>query len=113
EHDPDRAPGHDRHRDLGRSAPGAPRRAARSGERTAMKLRRSARTSIEALFAHKVRALLALSSVTVGVMAVVLTGAIGAGAQRDVARKLEAIGTNLIVVRPAQVQRLASRKAMA
>jgi putative ABC transport system permease protein len=78
-----------------------------------MNLHRSVRTSLQALFAHKVRAILALSAVTIGVMAVVLTSAIGAGAQRDVAQKMEAIGTNLIVVRPAQVQRLASRKTIA
>jgi putative ABC transport system permease protein len=78
-----------------------------------MNLHRSVRTSIRALFAHKVRAILALSAVTIGVMAVVLTSAIGAGAQRDVEQKMEAIGTNLIVIRPAQVQRLASRKTIA
>jgi putative ABC transport system permease protein len=77
-----------------------------------MNLRRSARTSFRALFAHKVRALLALSAVTIGVMAVVLISAIGAGAQRDLAQKMAALGTNLIVVRPAPVQRLASRKGI-
>jgi len=78
-----------------------------------MKLSRTARTSLRALFAHKVRALLAVSSITIGVMAVVLTSAIGAGAQRDVDQKLSTIGTNLIVVRPAQVPRSASRKELA
>lgn len=78
-----------------------------------MNLSRAARTSLRALFAHKVRALLAVSSITIGVMAVVLTSAIGAGAQRDVDQKLSAIGTNLIVVRPAQVPRSASRKELA
>ncbi len=78
-----------------------------------MNLQRAVRTSLRALFAHKVRALLALSSVTIGVTAVVLTSALGAGAQRDVLRRMEAIGTNLIVIRPAQVQRLAARKTIA
>jgi putative ABC transport system permease protein len=77
-----------------------------------MNLRRSARLSIRALFAHKVRAILALTSVSIGVTAVLLTSAIGAGAQRDVVRQMETIGTNLIVVRPAQVERLASRKTI-
>lgn len=78
-----------------------------------MNIRLNARTSLQALFAHRVRALLALASVTIGTMAVVLTSAIGAGAQRDVARRMETMGTNLIVVRPATVQRLAARKTIA
>lgn len=78
-----------------------------------MNLHRSIRTSLRALFAHKVRAVLALSAVTIGVAAVVLTSAIGAGAQAEASKKMEAIGTNLVVVRPAQVQRLAARKTVA
>lgn len=77
-----------------------------------MKLRRTLRPSLRALFAHRLRATLALSSVAVGVAAVVLTSAIGDGAQRDVMRRVESMGTNLLIVRPAQVERLASRKAI-
>jgi ABC-type antimicrobial peptide transport system permease subunit len=77
-----------------------------------MNLRRSARSSIRQLFAHKVRAILALASVSIGVASVILTSAIGAGAQREVVRRIEAMGTNLIVVRPSQVERLASRKTI-
>ncbi len=74
-----------------------------------MKLARIIRASFRILFAHRMRAALALSSVSIGVAAVLLTAAIGAGAQQQVAEKTAAIGTNLIVVRPAQVERLASR----
>lgn len=77
-----------------------------------MKLRRSFRTSLRALFAHKVRAALALACVAAGVAAVVLTSAIGTGARQEVVRKIEAMGTNLLIVRPAQVERLASRKTI-
>ncbi|HEX6101143.1 MAG TPA: ABC transporter permease [Thermoanaerobaculia bacterium] len=77
-----------------------------------MKLRRSFRMSVRALTAHKVRAALALASVAAGVAAVVLTSAIGTGAQQEVVRKIEAMGTNLLIVRPAQVERLASRKTI-
>jgi len=77
-----------------------------------MKLRRTLRPSLRALFAHKLRATLALSSVAVGVAAVVLTSAIGEGAQRDVVQRIEGMGTNLLIVRPAQVERLASRKSI-
>jgi putative ABC transport system permease protein len=77
-----------------------------------MKLRRSFRMSVRALFAHKTRAALALASVAAGVAAVLITSAIGTGAQQEVSRKIETIGTNLLIVRPAQVERLASRKTI-
>jgi putative ABC transport system permease protein len=75
-----------------------------------MRLRRSLTLSLRALFAHKVRASLALASVSAGVAAVILTSAIGAGAQRDIRQKIERMGVNLLVVRPVQVARSAARK---
>lgn len=77
-----------------------------------MKIRRSAGLSLRALFAHKLRAILALSSVGIGVAALVLTSAIGAGAQKEVLRSLENMGTNLLVVRPARVKKLTARKSI-
>jgi putative ABC transport system permease protein len=56
------------------------------------------------------RAILAVSSVAAGVVAVVVTGAIGQGAKEEVLRQTENIGTNLLVVRPAQVSYSAARK---
>lgn len=75
-----------------------------------MKLRRTLGPSLRALFAHRVRALLAVSSVTAGVAAVVLTSAIGKGVAQDIRGRIEAIGANLLVVRPAPVKRLVARK---
>jgi putative ABC transport system permease protein len=69
--------------------------------------------SVRALLAHRMRTALALASVSAGVAAVILTSAIGDGAQRDIARNVERLGVNLLVVRPAQVKRLASRRAIA
>jgi putative ABC transport system permease protein len=66
--------------------------------------------SIRALFAHKLRATLALASVAAGVAAVVVTSAIGTGAEQEVLRQTETMGTNLLVVRPAQVKNSAARK---
>jgi putative ABC transport system permease protein len=77
-----------------------------------MKLRRSLGPSLRALLAHKLRAGLALASIAVGVASVVLTSAIGKGAEREVLRGIEGLGTGLLVVRPAQVKRLAGRKTM-
>jgi putative ABC transport system permease protein len=75
-----------------------------------IRLRRSVKPSLRALAAHRTRALLALASVSVGVAAVVLTNAIGVGAEQQIVRRIETVGTNLLVVRPAQVQRLTARK---
>jgi len=77
-----------------------------------MKLLRGLGISARALFAHKVRTALALSSVAVSVAAVVVVSAIGTGAQREILRQAEIIGTNLLVVRPAQVKNSAARKQL-
>lgn len=77
-----------------------------------MRVRRSFRLSRRALFAHRMRAALAVTSVAAGVGVVLLTSAIGAGAQRAIVRKIESMGTNLLIVRPAPVERRASRKTI-
>lgn len=77
-----------------------------------MKLRRNIGTSLRALFAHRVRATLAVLSVSVGTAAVIVTNAIGTGADRDIQRGIESLGVNLVVVRPAEVQRTAARRAL-
>jgi putative ABC transport system permease protein len=77
-----------------------------------VRLRRAATLSLRALFAHKVRTTLALGSVAMGVAGVLLTSAIGKGAEGEVRRGIEAAGRNLLVVRPAQVKRSAARKAI-
>lgn len=76
------------------------------------RLRRWLRPSIRALLAHRVRAALALASVAIGVASVVLTSAIGAGAQSEVLRRMDGMGTNLLIVRPAQVKRFVGRAAI-
>ena len=77
-----------------------------------MRTRRIIVSSLRALAAHKVRGLLAVGSVAVGVAAVLLTSALGAGAEREMTRRMDAIGTNLLVIRPAQTQRLVARKTI-
>jgi putative ABC transport system permease protein len=75
-----------------------------------VRIGRGLRSSIQGLIAHKVRATLAVASVAIGVAAVLVTSAIGRGAEREVLRGVEAMGTNLVVVRPAQAKRLVARK---
>jgi putative ABC transport system permease protein len=77
-----------------------------------MRLRRTVGPSLRSLFAHKVRATLALSSVSVGVAAVIVTSAISTGAQQEVVEQIERMGTNLLVVRPVQAKRLVARPAV-
>ncbi len=77
-----------------------------------MKLRRNIGTSLRALFAHRVRATLASSSVSIGTAAVLVTNAIGTGADRDIQRGIASLGVNLVVVRPAQVRRTAARRQL-
>src|SRR5499427_1955073 len=75
-----------------------------------MRIVRALRVSMRGLFAHRVKAILAVSSVAAGVVAVVVTGVIGQGAKDEVLRQTESIGTNLLVVRPVQVSNSAARK---
>src|SRR5215472_12641557 len=75
-----------------------------------MRIVRALRVSLRGLFAHRMRAILAVSSVAAGVVAVVVTGAVGQGAKEEVLRQTENIGTNLLVVRPVQVSNSAARK---
>src|SRR5262245_45603612 len=75
-----------------------------------MRVRRSIGPSLRTLFAHRVRAFLAVASVAAGVAAIIVTSAIGSGAEADIRRQIEGLGANLVVVRPTQVKRLVARK---
>jgi putative ABC transport system permease protein len=77
-----------------------------------MKLRRNIGTSLRALFSHRLRTSLAVLSVSIGTAAVLVTNAIGSGADRDIQRGVESLGVNLVVVRPAQVPRTAARREL-
>jgi putative ABC transport system permease protein len=77
-----------------------------------MRFLRNLRCSVRALLAHRLRVGLVLSSVAMGVAAVVLTSALGKGAEGEVLRGIEALGTNLLVVRPAEAKRLVARKTV-
>src|SRR5258708_35880966 len=75
-----------------------------------MRLLRGLALSTRALFTHKVRTTLALSSVAVGGAAVVATGAIGTGAEKEVLPQTESMGTNLRDVGAARIKGCAARK---
>ena len=75
-----------------------------------MRLWRGLGVSARTLFSNRLRAVLALASIAVSVGAVVVVGAIGAGASREILRQTAALGVNLLVVRPAQAKISAGRK---
>jgi len=74
------------------------------------RLRRLVRPALRALAAHRLRVALALSGVALGVASLLLTSALGRGAESEMARGLDRLGTDLLVVRPAAAQGLSARK---
>ena len=74
-----------------------------------MKVVRSLRISARQLGAHRTRTALALLGIVIGVSSVMAMVAVGHGARQDVLARIEAMGTNLIMVVPAQIQSSAGR----
>ncbi len=61
------------------------------------------RLALEALIRNKVRSLLTMLGIVIGVAAVIVTVAIGSGARTSVTNSINALGSNLIVVQPGSV----------
>ena len=60
------------------------------------------RVGLKSLLANKLRSLLAMLGIIIGVAAVVTSVAIGTGAKKQVLSRMTAMGTNLLYVRPGQ-----------
>lgn len=75
-----------------------------------MKIYRSLKISKKTLLAHKMRTILALLGIIVGVSAVIIMIAIGNGAEQEVVSKIEAMGTNLIIVNAGEIKTTAARR---
>ncbi len=75
-----------------------------------MKNYRNIKITRNALLIHKMRTLLALVGITIGVAAVILMVAIGNGAQKEILDRIEQMGTNLIVVNAGQARVVAGRR---
>ncbi len=67
-----------------------------------MKIRRSVSLSGKALLRHPVRTALGVSGIAVGVGAVLVMVAIGEGARAEIQARIESLGRNQLVVRPAE-----------
>ncbi len=74
-----------------------------------MKLRRLLASAFRNLRTHRGRSLLALASIAAGVAAVVVSGAIGAGAEAELAAAFVRTGTNLLIVKPLPMPRRPAR----
>jgi putative ABC transport system permease protein len=74
-----------------------------------MKLLKGTRIALRTLGAHKMRTALAVVGIVIGVLSVVLMVAIGRGAQAAVMKKIQGLGTNLIIVTAGKVRVVAGR----
>lgn len=75
-----------------------------------MRIGLNLKISRKQLIAHKMRTFLALLGVIIGVFAVILMVSVGKGAQQAVLSRIEAMGTNLIIVNAGQIRRFAGRR---
>ena len=75
-----------------------------------MKLSKNIVLSLEILTAHKMRTLLSVMGIVVGVGAVVLMVSAGGGAQKQIVDRIRGMGTNLLVVNAGRTMILAGRQ---
>jgi len=58
------------------------------------------RTSLDAMRSHRLRSMLTVLGILIGIAAVILTVWLGVGAQQQVTAQVEALGTNLLIISP-------------
>ena len=75
-----------------------------------MRYRLGIRIALRALGAHKVRTALTLLGIIIGTSSVVAMVAIGQGTKAEVLRKVESLGTNLLLINAGQVRLYAGRQ---
>jgi putative ABC transport system permease protein len=74
-----------------------------------MRLLKGSRIALKAVTAHKLRAILAILGIVVGVAAVIVMLAVGEGAKQDVLGKIQGLGTNILIVSAGQLKNVAGR----
>lgn len=77
--------------------------------RRARRLARHAALSLRLLAAHRLRTLLSMAGLVVGVATVMVMVAVGQGAERRLLAQVRALGTDLVVIRPAPAPRVPGR----
>ncbi|MEQ4300931.1 ABC transporter permease [Plantactinospora sp. B6F1] len=68
-----------------------------------MRIAEAWRVALDALAANRLRSMLTMLGVVIGVAAVVVLVAIGTGAKREVEQQVEGLGSNLLVVVPGRL----------
>jgi putative ABC transport system permease protein len=74
-----------------------------------MHLLKGSRIALKAVTAHKLRALLAVLGIGVGVATVIVMLAVGEGAKQEVLGKIQGLGTNILIVSAGQLTNVAGR----
>lgn len=75
-----------------------------------MKLLRVIKSVRKLLFINKLRAVLSLIGIAIGIAAVIIVSAIGNGARAKVSSQIEAMGSNLITINSGKVKEVTGRK---
>lgn len=70
----------------------------------------SVRVAVRALFANTLRTALTVLGIIIGVGAVIALISVGQGAQRQITANIEALGTNLLFIRPGALQQAGVRQ---
>ena len=70
----------------------------------------SARVALRALLANKLRAILTVLGIIIGVGAVIALISVGQGAQTQITRSIQSLGTNLLFIRPGALQQAGVRQ---
>ena len=65
-----------------------------------MTFRETLRTAVEAMRTHRLRSLLTMLGILIGIAAVILTVGLGQGAQAKVSAEISKLGSNLLIVTP-------------
>ncbi|HZR97577.1 MAG TPA: ABC transporter permease [Chloroflexota bacterium] len=76
-----------------------------------MSILESTRTALRALSANRLRALLTMLGIIIGVGAVITLMAVGRGAQATITQQIQSLGTNLLFVRPGSSQQSGIRQS--
>ena len=58
------------------------------------------RTAVDAVRAHRLRSMLTMLGIVIGISSVVLTVGLGLGAQEEVRKQIDSLGSNLLIVSP-------------
>ena len=67
--------------------------------------RKIAVNSFEALIENKLRSMLTMLGMIIGVLAVILLVSVGTGAKRYITNEFESLGTNMILIQPGRTDK--------